>query len=57
MDQNQVTQKKHFWSFFGTDVSYFFIWQIVQGFLERSKETRSFKDVMNCSFLLPEGLL
>ena len=33
MDQNQVTQKKHFWSFFGTDVSYFFIWQIVQGFL------------------------
>ena len=26
-------------------------------FLERSKETRSFKDVMDCSFLLPEGLL
>ena len=24
---------KHFWSFFGTDFSYFFIWQIVQGFL------------------------
>lgn len=33
MDQTQNTQKKHFWSFFGTDVSYFFIWQIVQGFL------------------------
>ncbi|WP_137597608.1 oligosaccharide MFS transporter [Paucilactobacillus kaifaensis] len=32
-NNNSSAPKKHFWSFFGTDVSYFFIWQIVQGFL------------------------